>query len=94
MSGAKDLVDLVVGRHERPRVAVSDRDLEGLEVNLSESSVGNALVDEEPARLLVVGDEVLDASPDALVLDGVDKGAGELSSQEGVFAVGLEVAAA
>jgi hypothetical protein len=92
--GRKCPVDLVVRRHERPWVTIPDSNLERLSMNLTERPRGDASIDEEAARLLVVCGKVLYTGTDAMGLDSIDKSAGELSGEEGVFAVGLEVAAA
>lgn len=56
---AKIAIDAVIRSHDAPRVAVSQGDLEGLQVNLTESSRRNDLVDEEAAIFLVIGGKVL-----------------------------------
>jgi hypothetical protein len=93
MGGTKDAVHLVIRCHESPRVAVSDRDLEGLQMNLSKRPVGNLFVDEEPTSFLVVSCEMLDAGADSSALKGVDEGRCEFSGEKRVFAVCFEVAA-
>lgn len=91
---AKVSVYLVVSRHDRPRVAVADRDLERLEVDLAQGALGNLLVDEEAAILLVVGGVVLHTGPNSSSLDRLDVLGGKLARQERVLAVSFKVAPA
>lgn len=94
MSRTKDSVNLVVGCHESPWIAVANSDLERLKVNFPEGAVGNLFIDKKTTSLLIVGCEMLDASSNSLALDGIDKGASKFSSKERVFAVRFKVATA
>lgn len=91
---AKVSVDLIIRRHDRPRITVADRDLERLEVNLAQGALGNLLVDEETAILLVVGGVVLHTGPYASSLDRADVLSGKLARQERILAVSFKVAPA
>lgn len=94
MRRAKLPIHLVIRRHDAPRITVPYGNLERLQVDLAESPRRDLLVDEEAAVLLVVGGKMLDAGADAGGLNAVDVDGRELAGEEGVFAVGFEVAAA
>lgn len=93
-SGAEITIDSIIGGHQAPGVAISNGNLKWLEMNLSQCSIGDLLIDEEPASFLVVCDKVLDAGADSSCLDGVDICSGQLTSEKGVFTIGFEIAAA
>jgi hypothetical protein len=65
-------IDSIIGGHQAPGVAISNGNLKWLEMNLSQRSIGNLLIDEEPASFLVVCDKVLDTGADSSCLDSVD----------------------
>lgn len=92
--GHRDAVDLVVGRHDAPRVGVGDDGLEGRQVQLAQRARGDDAVDGEPLGLGVVADEVLDGGTDSAVLDSVDVAAAHRAGEVRVLGVALEVPAA
>src|SRR5690606_13766788 len=75
-------------------VCVSDRNLERNQMQLAKSPLGHYLVHNEPAGLLIIGDEVLDSGGDAVGLDCIDVGGSEFAAKEWVVAgEGFKVAA-
>ena len=87
-------VDLVVGRHDGPRLALTDGYLEAAEVDFAGSTLADTLVDAGAVGLLRVHGEVLGADADTLLLYALDIGGGNLSREQRVFGIILEVAAA
>mmetsp|Transcript_69662 Transcript_69662/g.181219 ORF Transcript_69662/g.181219 Transcript_69662/m.181219 type:complete len:321 (-) Transcript_69662:67-1029(-) len=86
-------VDLVVGAHDRCRTRLKCR-LEHRQVDLVLGAVADLHIHGLPVDLLVVVQEVLHTSDDAMVLDGLHEGRHELRAQVGVLARnGLEAAA-
>jgi hypothetical protein len=88
--GRGDAVDVVVGRHHRPRVGVLDRDLERQQVELAQRPLVHDAVDGLPVGLGLVGDQVLHAGADALRLQAGDVRRREVAGQQRVLGVGLE----
>ena len=92
--GGRDPVDVVVGRHHRPRVGLVDRDLERQQVELAQGGLVDHAVHGVPLGLGLVGDEVLQAGADAAALQPADVRRGELAGQQRVLGVRLEEPAA
>ena len=87
-------VDLVVGGHDGPGVALADGDLEAAEVELAGGALGDALIDGRAVGLLGVYGEVLGGDACALALHALDIGGGDLTRQQRVFRVVFEVTSA
>ena len=88
-----DAVDIVIGGHHRPGLALLDGNLETLEVDLTEGTLGNAGIVAHAVGLLIVGSEVLDACTHVVLLHTGDIGTGSLTSHHGVLRVVFEVTA-
>ena len=84
----------VVAAHQRPGTALPHRRLKGGQVNLTQGALVHPAVRRHAAGLLAVGSKMLGTGPHAFALYALDEPGGQLSGQEGVFAVILEVAAA
>ena len=87
-------VQLVVGRHDRPRLRLAHEDLEAAQVDLAQRALRHLHVDDVAVPLVVVGDEVLRRRPDALRLHALDHGGGHPARHQRILGVVLEVAAA
>lgn len=92
MTRTENAVDFVVGCHHTPGVAISNGNLERLQGDFAQSAAGNLFVDEEPTGFLVIRNEVFNTCSDTRLLYGIDVCGGELSGQERILAVGLEIA--
>ena len=88
--GGGQPVDVVVRGHHRPRVGVGDRDLERKEVDLPHGAFVHGAVDRVPVGLRLVGDQVLEAGADAVLLQPADVRRGEQAGEQRVLGVGLE----
>lgn len=94
MSRAERPIDLVISSHNRPRVTITNSNLERLQRNFAQSSVRNLLIDEEASRFLVICGKMLNTSANTCILETIDELTGDFAGQVGIFAVGFEVAAA
>ena len=92
--GRMDAVDLVVGRHDHPRVCPVDDERERAQVYLVERPLVDDGIRGEARELLRVAGKVLEAGAHALLLHAFDKRRGQGPGKVGVFAVVLEVPAA
>ena len=92
--GLDPVVDLVVGRHDRPGLALAHRVLERGEVDLAQRLRVDGGDVFGAVGLGVVGDEVLHARGDALVLDAADHLRADERGEVRVLRVALEVPAA
>lgn len=92
MTRTESAVDFVVSCHHTPWVAISNGNLEGLQGDFAQSAIRDLFVNKEPTGLLVIGNKVFDTSSDTRLLYGVDVCGGELSGQERILAVSLEIA--
>ena len=86
-------IDLIVGCHDGPWLAVSNCNLERLEMDFPKCSFRNYLVDHEPSRFLVIRSVMFDTGPDPGILKRLDIRRRELACQKRVLAECLEVAA-
>ena len=86
-----DAVDEVIGCHNRPRITLTDGNLKASEIDLAGGPLGESFVDTGTVCLLRVHGEVLGRDTHIFFLHTVDIGGGNLTCQEGVFAVILEV---
>ena len=89
---AVQTVQLVVGRHDGPRVGLLHRRLERGQVDFAQDALVDLDVDGEPIPLLVVAREVFRGRADAPALDTFHVAHGDPRSQIRVFAERLEVA--
>ena len=87
-------VDLVIRGHDGPGVTLADGNLEAAEVELTGCTLTDALVDARTVCLLGVYGEMLGRDTCALTLHAVDIGGCNPTSEQWVFGVILEVAAA
>ena len=87
-------VHLIIGGHDGPGVALADGNLEATEVELTGGTLRDALVDTGTIRLLRVDGEVLGRDACSLALHALDIGGGNLSCEEGILGVILEVTSA
>ena len=87
-------VDEVVRRHHGPRASVADGDLETSQIDLAQRPLVDDHVADHPIRLVVVGDEVLQAGADTLRLHPTGHGCGETPRHHGILGEVLEVASA
>ncbi len=92
--GHRDAVDAVVGGHHAPGAGLADDRLEGREVKLAQSALAHLGAGREPLGLVVVGDEMLDGSGHALILDARHVAGPDLAGEQRILGVGLEMAAA
>ena len=83
--GGRDAVDVVVGGHDRPGVRLLDGDLERQQVDLAQRLLGDDGVHVVALGLRLVGDQVLQAGADPLVLQPLHVGRGELASEQRVL---------
>ena len=65
-------INLIVGCHDGPWLAVSNCNLERLEMDLSKCSFRNDLVDHESLCFLVIRSKMFDTGPDPGVLKRLD----------------------
>jgi hypothetical protein len=90
----RDAVDVVVRRHDRPRVGVGDGDLERQQVHLSQGALVDDAVHRVPLGLGLVGHQMLQAGADTARLQSLDVGRREQAGQQRVLRVRLEEPAA
>lgn len=92
--GGRGPVDQVVGGHQGPGVRVGEHHLEGCEVHLAHRLLVHAHIDGGALGLRLVAEEVLEARPDAALLQPRDVGAREAGGEQRVLAERLEEPAA
>ena len=86
-------IEPVVGGHQPPRTALFHGEFERQESHFAQGALVHARVDRVAFELAVVADEVLGRHGDTLRLDPTDKASGDLSGQQRILAVTLEVSA-
>ncbi len=90
----KSAVDVVVGSHDGPRVALLDCNLEIPQVDFAQGTYRNPCVKVKSVEFLVVSRKMLDGRPDSLALDSTDVAGGYLASQQRVFGIIFKVPSA
>ena len=86
-------IDLVVGSHDRPWVALADGNLKATQIDFTGSTLRDTLVDAGAVGLLRVHGEVLGRHAHIFFLYTVDVSCGNLTRYQRVFRVVLEVTA-
>ena len=78
-------VHLVIRRHDGPRVALADGNLEAAQIEFAGCTLAQTLVDGGAVSLLRVDGKVLGRDASTLVLNAVDVGGSNLTRQQRVF---------
>ena len=86
-------VDHVIDGHDGSRFSFLDRDLEALEIDLTERSLGYDRIHEAAVRLSVIGTEMLDRRGHAVLLEALDLGRSDTSGYQRILGEILEVSA-
>jgi hypothetical protein len=92
--GGRHAVDVVVGRHHRPRVGVGGGDFERQQVQLAQRGLVDDAVHGVAVGLGLVGHQVLQAGTDPAVLQPAHIRGGELAGEQRILRVRLEDAPA
>ena len=87
-------VQAVVGRHDRPRVGLVDGDLERAQVDLAQRALVHDRVGVHAPRLVLVGDQMLQAGTDAASLHAANERGRHPAAEHRVLGEVLEVAPA
>ena len=91
---APDTVDQIVAGHDGLGIGFLDADLEALQIDLPEGTLGEDTVILVPIGLLVVAGEVLGAGSGTDGLDAPDEGGGDPAGEQGIFGEVFKIPAA
>ena len=92
--GSSCPVDDIIGGHDHPGSSLFDGNLEGFEVDLAQSPLGQAGIRFKTIGLLIVAGKVLGTGTDPAGLDAADEGYSHFSRKQRVLRVVFEISAA